>query len=302
MVFDPRLAVAETLTNDRLQEVFQCGGQGGMRRSHATNTLVLTTGVAKASPYKDRWMNDVLHYTGMGQSGSQRLEYSQNRTLSESRDNGVAVFLFEVTGPNQYVYQGQVELAGEPYPDIQDGADSLPRQVWVFPLRLVGGQRPAPIGESEWERRQRKAADDLRNLSDRALLFLADRAPRIPGTRSVVSTIFDSSQAVVLYAKRRANGRCELCLDLAPFVAPSGDPFLVTHHIESLAAGGEDATDNIVALCPNCHAKVHFLNSPDDVAKLKGERAKAQPPEHLDRLEQDSAVSSGPENGPVPNG
>jgi 5-methylcytosine-specific restriction protein A len=29
------------LTNNQVKEIFQCGNMGGMRRSHATNTLVL---------------------------------------------------------------------------------------------------------------------------------------------------------------------------------------------------------------------------------------------------------------------
>ena len=30
-----------------------------------------------------------------------------------------------------------------------------------------------------------------------------------------------------------------------------------------------DTIDNVVALCPNCHRKMHELNDKDDIKKLK---------------------------------
>ncbi|WP_258000386.1 HNH endonuclease [Pseudomonas aeruginosa] len=37
-----------------------------------------------------------------------------------------------------------------------------------------------------------------------------------------------------------------------------------THHIEWLANGGEDTVENTVALCPNCHRKMHVVNDESD--------------------------------------
>jgi 5-methylcytosine-specific restriction protein A len=61
-------------------------------------------------------------------------------------------------------------------------------------------------------------------------------------------------------AKRRAQGICQLCDDPAPFVDKKGNPFLETHHIVWLSKDGEDTIENTVALCPNCHRKMHSLN------------------------------------------
>ena len=36
-----------------------------------------------------------------------------------------------------------------------------------------------------------------------------------------------------------------------------------------LSRGGEDSTENTVALCPNCHTRMHILDEPEDVEKLK---------------------------------
>ena len=66
-----------------------------MRRSTKTGTLVVVSDHTK-SIYEDRWVDDTFHYTGMGLEGDQNINYSQNRTLSESTNNNIEVFLFEV--------------------------------------------------------------------------------------------------------------------------------------------------------------------------------------------------------------
>lgn len=37
------------------------------------------------------------------------INYAQNRTLNESRSNGIDVFMFEVTNPGEYSYLGSVD-------------------------------------------------------------------------------------------------------------------------------------------------------------------------------------------------
>jgi 5-methylcytosine-specific restriction protein A len=44
---------------------------------------------------------------------------------------------------------------------------------------------------------------------------------------------------------------------------------LECHHVEWLSCGGEDSIDNVVALCPNCHRRIHVLNDADDNMRLK---------------------------------
>lgn len=71
------------------------------------------------------------------------------------------------------------------------------------------------------------------------------------------------------FAKRQANGICQLCKMQAPFNTSDGKPYLETHHIKWLSEGGSDTIDNTVAVCPNCHKKLHILNDDKDVAILK---------------------------------
>ena len=79
----------------------------------------------------------------------------------------------------------------------------------------------------------------------------------------------ERSGLVAAIVKERAAGVCQLCHKPAPFYNKSGDPYLECHHIVWLARGGADEPSNAVALCPNCHRKMHCLDEPGDVAKLK---------------------------------
>ncbi len=56
----------------------------------------------------------------------------------------------------------------------------------------------------------------------------------------------------------RAKGICEICGKPAPFITKEGKPYLEVHHIIALSEEGVDHTSNTVALCPNCHRKMHY--------------------------------------------
>lgn len=130
-----RFKIGQTVSNAELIAEFQCGNMGGMRRSKATNSLVLVSDHTKAL-YDDKWIGDILHYTGMGKVGDQDLNYMQIKTLAQSDKNGVEVHLFEVLVPKEYIYRGVVYLAGKPYQEIQKDENGVPRKVWMFPLKL----------------------------------------------------------------------------------------------------------------------------------------------------------------------
>ncbi|MBK3756341.1 HNH endonuclease [Stutzerimonas frequens] len=89
------------------------------------------------------------------------------------------------------------------------------------------------------------------------------------GTRTVSATQHQRSPWVAENARRRAKGHCELCGEPAPFKRKDSSPYLETHHIEWLANGGADTVENTVALCPNCHRKMHVINSKSDIRLLK---------------------------------
>ena len=72
--------------------------------------------------------------------------------------------------------------------------------------------------------------------------------------RTIKTTTYIRDPYIAEYAKLRADGFCQLCEEKAPFYTKNNKPYL---------------EDNVVALCPNCHRKMHELNDKDDIKKLK---------------------------------
>jgi len=136
MLFDPQLQIGQIISNGELSTIFKCGNMGGMRRSHATNTLVIISDYTKGL-YQDKWIGGTLHYTGMGKQGDQGIYRAQNATLAGCNQNGVDVHLFEVIDPGEYIYCGHVQLVGAPYTEMQLDDNGVPRLVWMFPVRPV---------------------------------------------------------------------------------------------------------------------------------------------------------------------
>ena len=134
MAFKPPFEIGAVVSNAVMAEAFKVGNMGGMRRSKTTGTLVLISDSTKGL-YKDKWNEGILHYTGMGKIGDQAIDRTQNKTLAESKENGVEVHLFEVNEPGKYTYSGVVELAGKPYQETQPDDNGNSRKVWMFPLK-----------------------------------------------------------------------------------------------------------------------------------------------------------------------
>lgn len=135
-MFESGLKIGQILRNDDIVEIFKCGNMGGMRRSKATNTLVLISDYTKGI-YHDKWIGGVLHYTGMGKKNDQNIEWAQNKTLATCAQNGVDVHLFEVLDAGKYIYCGRVALVDAPYIDVQPDEDGTERKVWIFPIRPI---------------------------------------------------------------------------------------------------------------------------------------------------------------------
>lgn len=135
-MFNPHLQIGQIINNNTLMSIFKCCQQRGMRKSNSTNTLVIVSDYTRGI-YHDKWIGGVLHYTGMGLIGDQDINYDQNRTLNESKFNGVDVHLFEVMEPGEYTYCGRVELVAEPYTEIQPDQEGKERLVWMFPVKPV---------------------------------------------------------------------------------------------------------------------------------------------------------------------
>jgi 5-methylcytosine-specific restriction enzyme A len=252
MSFNPGLSIGQVISNNDIRNIFKCGNMGGMRKSNTTNTLVIVSDHTKGL-YEDRWEGDVLHYTGMGKNSHQDINFSQNRTLNESNTNGIDVFLFEVVKEREYIYLGQVILCDDPYQEQQPGEDGQMRKVWIFPVKPINNEgvfllTKNLIKQNYIEKQKKAKRMSTTDIKNKAILTGKKNTSK---RNSVVKT-YERNPYVIEFAKRRANGICQLCEKSAPFYNKEGEPYLETHHIDWLSNGEEDTIENTVALCPNC--------------------------------------------------
>lgn len=260
------LMVGEAYRNNEIAEAFNCSTQGGMRRSHTTNTLVIFSDHT-TNHYEDKWIIDengdnILLYTGMGKKdkGDQDINFGQNKTLNESDKNGVRVYLFESFVPGEHIFRGQVKLVSPPYQDTQDN-----RIVWIFPLKIVGND--FLISEDLLHEKEGQKDKEIRKMEENELFNRAKDAKGV-SQRFTNSQVFERDPYVKEYVKRRANGICDLCGEPAPFQDKKGKPYLECHHVVWLSQGGEDTINNAVGLDPSCHKKMHVVDSSEDVQRL----------------------------------
>lgn len=254
------------IDNITLCDHFKCSSQGGMRRSHKTNSLIIISNHIK-SIYEDRWIGDVLHYTGMGTKGDQSLDFAQNKTLNGSRTNGVNVHFFEVFKEKEYTYIGKIKLNSDPYIDEQPDSNSNLRKVWMFPLTLIEGNVPI-LEQKQLEKLKEFKQKKAKKLTLEELKKRASASKGKTSNRKVSTTQYIRNPWVSEYAQRMAKGKCQLCNKEAPFYKKNKDPYLETHHIVWLSKGGEDIIENTVALCPNCHRKMHIVKDKKDIEIL----------------------------------
>ncbi len=261
------LIPGKIIRNDELATIFRCSTQGGMRKSNKTNSLVIVSNHVE-SIYDDKWIGKTLYYTGMGTKGDQSFHFMQNKTLFNSRSNGVSVYLFEVFVEKQYTYIGKVALINDPFFEEQPDSNNNLRKVCIFPLEIIGNEIP-PIEKDLLEKCAVIKRRRLKKSSDKAVFESAKHGNSTPGQRKVGVNQYQRNEAVIEFAKRLAKGNCQLCKEKAPFKDKEGFPYLETHHIVWLSEGGSDTIENTVALCPNCHKKMHILNDKEDRKYLK---------------------------------
>ncbi|CAM4313023.1 HNH endonuclease [Erysipelothrix aquatica] len=274
------LIVGNTYNNAQLMEIFKISGQGGMRKSNTTNSLVLISNRVQKrdlNPYEDKWIGDELHYTGMGMSGDQSIQFMQNKTLNDSNNTDIKLYLFEVFVPKEYIYLGRVKLSKPPYTIKERDNDGNLRTVIKFPLKV---QNDLPeIHATKIIENDNKIISKLKKLETEKLWLEAIKADELnrqefgqenilPKVTRVSTNRFNRDPAISEYVKRISKGVCGLCDNFAPFNDKNGHPYLHSHHIEYLSNGGLDVIENCIAVCPNCHEKIHVLEDSVDRAKL----------------------------------
>ena len=124
-----------------------------------------------------------------------------------------------------------------------------------------------PLDDTHSDDEKIKHAESLKINDLKALAQRQSKKKPKEVTSTVIQKVRDPY--IAEYARQRAGGICQLCGNPAPFNRSDGTPYLESHHIDWLANGGEDSIENTVALCPNCHRKMHVVGDPEDIERLK---------------------------------
>ena len=159
-----------------------------------------------------------------------------------------------------YTYRGVVVLAREPYQTRQPDDHGNMRDVWIFPLKLV----------DTFEKKIKEAYErDIVKLPNKELGRRFEINASAKGPKKAETTVYYRNPYLKALVKRIAMGKCQWCKAEAPFIDNYGEPYLEEHHVQELANGGKDEIDNVVAVCPNCHRKIHILNKDSYKTELK---------------------------------
>ena len=132
-----------------------------------------------------------------------------------------------------------------------DDLEKFIRKVWLFKMLATNRTIDSKLTD---------LLSDLQNTG---------RRTDPPGRKTTTVPTYERDRRVTELAKMMAKGKCRLCRKKGPFQDQVLDlPFLEAHHVKWLSEGGRDSIDNTVALCPNCHRKMHHVADEDDIAAL----------------------------------
>lgn len=107
--------------------------------------------------------------------------------------------------------------------------------------------------------KQEYEIEEAKKSTSKKRIQLLENANKKPEKIIVNHTIYYRNSNVVAEVLYRANGICEKCKQPAPFLRDfDNSPYLEVHHKTPLSEGGDDTIENALALCPNCHRKLHY--------------------------------------------
>jgi len=209
--------------------------------------------------YDDQWRDGIFHYSGEGKKGNMEMK-GRNRAVRDHMVDGKALHLFsriEGVAPWEVRYEGEasyVDHYEEPALDVDDNR----RKAIVFKLSLNPGATHG-LEAPDLRKRPRARRQGMWTMPREKLRSIIESGSSGTQSREKTTTKTEKkrSAGVKVYVLRRADGFCEGCKKEAPFFKRNGRPYLEVHHIYRLADDGPDNPDAVVALCPNCHRRVH---------------------------------------------
>jgi 5-methylcytosine-specific restriction protein A len=234
----------------RVADLRPFGGQqqGGIVTPKAVPAIFLITAKSgKQYGYEDGWQADgTFLYFGEGQKGDMKFVRG-NRAVRDHAIDGKGLHIFEAQSDRKLKYVGRFLCDGY---EIVRGPDLDGNERDAIAFRLAESD-PGPEALAG-------AESALAGKSIEELRAIAKSAGAKSGKKTGAPvTVYVRSEAVRRYVRERAEGTCEGCGNPAPFNDKKGQPYLEPHHTQRLADGGPDDPDTVIAICPNCHRRVH---------------------------------------------
>lgn len=211
--------------------------------------FIFDSGMDEEFGYKNGWNEDdgLYYYSGEGQEGNQSFSFG-NKALLNHVENGEDVYLFESLGRGTYRFVDQLILIGY---DIQFGIDKYHNQREV----IIFAFEPLHVIQEEAQ----QFSSTMRYKSIEELEEIASRDPKRATGLSMSARklqVREQTAALRYYVLARANNCCEACEQPAPFETENG-PYLELHSLYKESDDGLSQPDQVVAVCPNCHARLH---------------------------------------------
>ena len=232
----------DIISHYELLAIYKGNRQGLFRENKQKGTIALV-------------LND--YYNQFNSSNTVKVLLGKNNTTTKSRfkkltssNRRYKIYIFKKKETNKYEYLGKgkyisyYENSNQYWLtfEILENVDTKTSNNWDFhPISLETINKAKYLDEP-----------DDNELSDKA--------------KSVTNK---RDKTVAEFTKNRANNTCDLCEKKGPFKYKDKEGyFLECHHIIQVGAYGPDRIYNTVALCPNCHRRIHHLQNESDKAKL----------------------------------
>lgn len=226
--------------------------------------FLISTETGSRYGYKDEFRPDGTYwFTGEGQAGDMEMKRG-NRAVRDHIGDNKEMHLFEGDGEGQVWYVGQARYLDHHWEERRDENEEM-RDAIIFELAVDptsdldqdGVEEPTEDYDESSQRWWTRDEDKLREIALR-------KSRSSTSERDTRQRVYRRARAVQVYVRRRAEGVCEGCGREAPFETPQGRPYLEAHHVRRVSDGGPDHPRWVIALCPNCHRRVHHGQDGDE--------------------------------------
>lgn len=242
----------EQYKRSEIHDQFGGNRQRGISASAKESVIFIFSGASGGQyGYSDSWNEDrtFFMYTGEGQIGDQAFSMG-NKALRDHVNSSKDVFLFHRATNGLYTFDDQLTLIDYEIKRAPDRNGNM-RDVIEFIFESSSNIERSFLNTSEVTLQNIDfSLDELKQLA------LQDTSNGHETIQVKQVTVRKRSEAIKLYARRRAAGVCEACDQPEPFEAKSGSS-LEVHHMYRLSDGGPDHPEHVAAICPNCHARIH---------------------------------------------